>query len=176
MGVVSIEVDEALTRFVVAVNEVGSSTARLAMSRALNHEGAKLLTQIRRAVVRQTSIRRELVTRNVRPIKSTRYTLEYAIRGFGRPMQIGEFQPREFRYGVRAKVWGRFQRFKSAFIVPAYGGKVFVRKGAERFPLKGLYGPGIANELVRGDVLETFERATPALRRRLEHELARLAP
>ena len=47
---------QVLARYVNALASLGEGQARTAMSRALNHEGDKGRTQVKRALVKQTGI------------------------------------------------------------------------------------------------------------------------
>ena len=49
--------DQVLARFGNALAALGEGQARIAMSRALNHEGDKGRTQVKRALVKQTWIK-----------------------------------------------------------------------------------------------------------------------
>ena len=75
---------------------------------------------------------------------------------------------------MRAKIWGKAQRFPHAFIVEKYGGDVFHRKGKARFPIEGMYGPSVPKEMVKDATLEAFEQSTNDVATRAMHELSRI--
>jgi hypothetical protein len=75
---------------------------------------------------------------------------------------------------VRAKVWGKHQQYRSAFIVGKYAGGAYKRLTARRFPIRQLYGPSVGKELVKDQSLATFEASMPNVSARALHELKRL--
>ena len=56
---------------------------------------------------------------------------------------LSVFGAKQFSYGVRAKIWGRAQTYRSAFIVGRFGGNVFKRTSKARFPIEQLWGPAV---------------------------------
>jgi hypothetical protein len=62
---------------------------------------------------------------------------------------------------VRAKIWGRAQTFRSAFVVKRYGGGVFKRTGKSRFPIEQLWGPSVPKEMLRDEAYEAWTEQHP---------------
>ena len=58
--------DQVLARYGNALAVLGEGQARTALSRALNHEGDKGRTQVKRALVKQTGIKYGAVNRRPR--------------------------------------------------------------------------------------------------------------
>jgi hypothetical protein len=167
------EPDGIRQRFTEACALIGTGGARQSFSRTLNHEGAKALTAVRRALVEQTSLPRAGVVARTKFKGSSPATLIAFILGEGRPLPISYFAPKAFSYGVRVKLWGRFQVLRGAFV--AYErGQAFKRIGPERGPIRGMYGPGIANELVKDQSKKAFEEALPSIYTRAVYDLARM--
>ena len=53
--------------------------------------------------------------------------------------------------------------------------RIFQRTGTSRLPIEQLHGPGAANMVKDGDIIERVEeRATEVMNNRLEHEMGRL--
>lgn len=174
MRIVVKDLDQTRIRFQAMMLRVGEKDASLAFSRALNHEGRKTFTAVKRAMRKQTSIPAPLIAAGMKFEGSNRQHLRTIITGNGRPLPLRLFSPKQFSYGVRAKVWGKAQQFKSSFIVAKFGGNVFHRTSAKRFPIKRMYGPGIPQEMVKDETLETFESSGNAVMDRAMHELARI--
>lgn len=163
--------DEVLKRFGNRLAALGDDGARTVMSRALNHEGDKGRTQVKRALVRQTGIKFGMVNKAVKTIRSSPATLTYTLEARGDETNIALFGARQRKKGVSAAPWGKRRIFKHSFMVPAYGDKVFVRKGAARFPLKPLFGPNIAREIVKDESREAFLTGSANIADRVAHEI-----
>ena len=76
--------------------------------------------------------------------------------GTGRHLALSFFGAKQFSYGVRAKIWGRAQTFRSAFVVKRYGGGVFKRTGKARFPIEQLWGPSVPKEMLRDEAYDAW--------------------
>lgn len=171
MQVVLKELDQTRIRYEAMVQRVGDGVATMAFSRALNHEGRKTFTAVKREMRKQTSIPVSMITAAMKFKASSRAHLRTIISGSGRPLPLRLFGAKQYSYGVRATVWGRAQQFKSAFIVASKGGNVFHRTSRKRLPIEKMYGPGIPQEMVKGDVVATFERSRTAVMERAMHEI-----
>ena len=64
--------DQVLARYGNALAALGEGQARTAMSRALNHEGDRGRTQVKRALVRQTGIKYGAVDKAMATIRAKR--------------------------------------------------------------------------------------------------------
>lgn len=158
-----------------AMRDLGSAKGRTAIARGMNHNQRTALTGVRRALVKQTSIKRTDVHAKTKLKRATRNHLQTEIIGMGGPMPLSYFGAKQFSYGVRAKVWGKFQQYKSAFTVARYG-NAYVRTTAARGPIKGMYGAGIAPEMIKDDVRHTWSSYSFKLAARVEHEYRRMLP
>jgi hypothetical protein len=159
--------------------------APTAIRRAVNWTGERAHTRVLRALQEQTgakqkSIRKYLFKRPALPGR----TIVYRIIARAPAISLKEFDPRQQRSGVKASPWRRRHLFPHTFISSAMGDHVFVRHGAKRImskgryagkmrqPLHKLWGPSLANELVRNQSKQVFIDSTQrVLPRRLEHEL-----
>lgn len=168
--------DEVLTRFGNQLAALGDGKARIVMSRALNHEGDKGRTQVKRALVKQTGIKYGLINQAVKTIYSSPETLVYTLEARGDETNLNLFGARQGKKGVSAAPWAQRRVFKSTFMVGRYGGKVFRRVGKARFPIKPLYGPNLAREIVKDETAETFRRGAASIADRVAHEIARELP
>jgi hypothetical protein len=165
--------DDIVARVGGAVARLGSGQARIAMSRALNHEGAKGFTQVKRVLVKQTGIKYGLITKAVTDQKSNPGTLTYQIIAHGNETNIALFGAVERKKGVSAAPWATRRIFPHTFFA---GGKVFRRLGKARLPIKGVYGPNIAREIVKNESAAAFKLGTSRIADAVVHEVGRLMP
>jgi hypothetical protein len=180
--------DQALRRFGNQLAALGSDRGAMAMSRALNHEGQKAMTQIKRALAKQTGMKYGDLSNFTRAVPASPSTLSFGIRVSGRETNIAAFGGRQTAAGVSAAPWGRRQLFAHAFMASAVkgaqglseataeGGKMlaFMRLGRSRLPIRPIFGPNIAREALKGEAKETFEKAAPAVLDRLGYEIQRI--
>lgn len=180
-----------LRRFDNALERLGGSLGKKVVVRALNHQGAKAYTQVKRTLGRQMGVKYGVVNKAVKERRAFAGTtdgfgakFEYRIIGTGEPLSLKHFGARQVKSGVSAAPWGKRRIFEKAFNTggafpgrkPVFGGHVFVRAGSKRFPIRKLYGPGVADEIVKGRSLEAFQRVFSGLAARLEHEISRVVP
>ena len=161
MQVRFLEPDDVRIRFEAACTRLGADEARRIFSMTLNKEGCKSLTQLRRALAQQSSIPRGAVNAATRFRSATRADLTTITSGTGRHLPLSFFGARQFSYGVRAKIWGRAQTFRSAFVVKRYDGGVFKRTGKARFPIEQLWGPSVPVEMMRDEAFAAWEAQHP---------------
>ena len=163
MNVIIRDLDQTRVHFEAAIHRVGERDAKRAFNRALNSEGGKLRTVVRRSLRKQTGAKAGLINKQTKSIRSTFKNMAYIIRARGGYLGLSHFGARQFSYGVRAKPYGRTQKFKSAFIVGSMGGNVFVRTSAARFPIKKMFGPAIPKEMVKDETEQAFKDNQPAV-------------
>lgn len=166
-----------------ALHAAGSKMP-LVLNRAINHTGDKALTQMRRVLVDQTGLKRNILVRAVKGTKAFG-PRGYVIRSRGGDIRLQFFGARETRKGVSAAPWnerriyagtftegGRFPNRKALNL----GGVVLKRVGKGRKPLKTIRsGLFIAKEMVSGQseaaFYATVDRDLPG---RIAHELYRV--
>lgn len=163
MRVHFLEADDVRIRFEAACNRLGEGDARRAFSMALNKEGRKSFTQLRRSLSLQSSIPRAAVSAATRFKSATRATLSTVTAGSGRHLPLSFFGAKQFSYGVRAKIWGRAQTFRSAFVVKRYGNGVFKRTAKARFPIEQLWGPSVPKEMMRDEAYAAWQAQHPRI-------------
>lgn len=120
--------------------------------------GGKTRTRVRRALRQQMGTKRiGVINRNTRSYLSDGGRA-YVIEGRGKGLPIEEFKGlRVLRRGVRAAPWNVARVFKRSF---ANGG-FRARLTRRRFPVRRLYGPSIAKEIVKDDALDAFLETGP---------------
>lgn len=168
------ELDRNRIKYEAMIQRFGQKAAHTAYRRALSHSGRKTYTAVKKSLRLQTSFKASEVTKSTRFVGPNRASLSFKIIGTGRHRGLRNFGAKQFRYGVRARVWGKAQKFKSAFIVDSLSGHAFVRSGSGRYPIRVMYGPSIPKELVKDETKDTFDEALPDLHRRAIHELKRV--
>lgn len=176
LKLVVFDADNTRRHYEAAAQRLGHDAAKTAFRRALNHTGDKARTAVRRAIRKQTSIPDAIVRRYMSVRRANYERLSYEIIGFGSEIPLKYFGARQFSFGVRAKVWGKFQKFKGTFIVASekMGGHVWHRTSKKRLPIEKLYGPSVPKEMIKDQSLEAFETTANQLAARAEHEIARI--
>jgi hypothetical protein len=148
--------DNVLTIFEARCHQVGEGLARRAFSMAMNKEGRKSFTAVKRALVQQTSIKMSMVAASTKFVSAGPNRLETRIDGSGSAIPLIQFSPSAGPVGVSATVWGRRQTYPHTFFAYGQSG-VFKRLSPKRFPIQTVYGPAIPVELVKDESLATFE-------------------
>lgn len=143
------------------------------LKEGLYEGGDKVRTRVRRALRVQTNVTKA-ASINTR-VLSVRAGLSYIIKGEGKGIPIKEF-PVNASGSVTAAPWGVSRTFKRSFV--KVGGSFVARLTSKRFPLRKLYGPSVAKEIVKDQSLEAFEAGVrsdilPAINKRIARLLAR---
>ena len=167
--------DQVLARYGNALAALGDSQARKALSRALNHEGNKGRTQVKRALVKQTGIKYGAVDKAMATVRATPATLTYTLKARGDETNIAWFGGVQRRKGVSAAPWHKRRIFRHAFIVPRFG-RAFIRTSKGRLPIRKLYGPNLARELVKDSSAAAWRSGVANIVARVGHEIGRMLP
>ena len=176
MNVIIRDLNKTRIHFEAAVARLGEQAATRAFNRALNREGDKIRTRVRRALRQQTGAKASLINRETRSIRSSFSNLTYTIEARGDYLGLSHFSPRQFGYGVRAKPWGRWQRFDGAFLVGSLSNNAFVREGRARLPIRKMFGPAIPKEMLKDATRDAFEAAQPAVLAEAMRQIWKEAP
>ena len=176
MYVIVQPLDQIAARYGKALDALGAKDAKIVLVRALNHEGDKGRTKVKRALVKQTGIKYGLINSQVTTKRAQRTAdgLKYAIVARGTETNLNLFGARQGKRGVSAAPWGKRRVFKGTFIVPAYGGRVLHRTSKARGPLAALYGPNIGREIVKDQSKSEFDTILPALIERVGVQIKHL--
>lgn len=166
--------DGVIERFGKALAGLSNQDATKVFVRALNRGGDMARTQVKRSLVQQTGIKYGLINRATKTKRATKHRLEYEFEARGDETNLNLFGARQRQKGVSAAPWRKRRIFKSSFIVPAYGGRAFLRTSDERGPIKPVYGPNIARELMRDPTIHYWRKVDGFVAQRVEHELMRL--
>ena len=167
--------DQVLAKYGNQLAALGGGQARIAMSRALNHEGDKGRTQVKRALVKQTGIKYGAVDKAMATIRATPATLTYRLKARGNETNIAWFGGAQRQKGVSAAPWNKRRIFAHSFIVPKFG-RAFIRTSKKRLPIRWLYGPNLARELVKDTSAAAWQSGVANLVARIGHEIARMLP
>jgi len=164
-----------IARMTMALERLESSRRHAAFRRALNHTGDKTFTQVKRTLSKQMGLTQKALMGNGRNLKKRRAAggaLDYQIISHGGAIRLKEFKHRVTSKGLTAYPWGVRHSFKSAFVIPRYGGNLYRRRTSKRFPLEALYGPNISKELVKDATAAAFQAIVATeLPPRVEHEV-----
>ncbi len=178
--------DDELIRFQNIMGALGEKEARKGLVRAVNRVTRTVHGRVIRAVVKQSSIPRKLVAKS---IKMTLAAQKGSGPVYGRIAAIGDdlslkhFQSKQFAYGVKAKIWGKWHRFPGTFIwagtyrsgKPVGNEHVFQRTTRQSLPIEIMRGTAVPDELIRDQAEKTFEQTVrDMLPQRAMHELTRL--
>jgi hypothetical protein len=167
--------DQILARFGNQLAALGHGQAAVALSRALNHEGDKGRTQVKRALAKQTGIKYGAVDKAVATVRSTPATLTYTLQARGNETNIAWFGGVQRLKGVSATPWRQRRIFAHSFIVPSLG-RAFVRTSKKRFPIRWVYGPNLARELVKDYSAEAWRSGVTNVVARIGYEIGRMLP
>lgn len=185
--VISIKLaDDELRRFENMIGALGREKARVGLSRAVNRVTRTVQTRVIRAIARQSSIPTAIVRRSIYTKLSSQKgdgPIEGIVSAQGDPVPLKHFSAKQFSFGVKARIWGKWQRFPGTFIwagtfrsgKAVRNGHVFQRVTASSLPIVRQDGPAVPDELVRDKSLEAFEETVRTmLPARAMHELSRL--
>lgn len=141
---------------------IGGRDAVVEVARGLNDGGDQVNTIVKHAMQDQMGLRlyRD-VTKVMRVSRADVNHLSYDIATSKGGMNIQDFQAVATPAGVRAHVWGVDVTFQRSFVTKS--GFLLARRGAERLPIRRLYGPAPYKELLKGEVLRAFDRSVPLL-------------
>ena len=167
--------DQVLGKFGNQLSALGEGQARIAMSRALNHEGDKGRTQVKRALAKQIGIKYGAIDKAMATIRSTPATLTYRLKARGDETNIAWFGGVQRIRGVSAAPWNKRRIFRHAFVITGFG-RAFVRMSKQRLPIRWLYGPNIGRELVKDTSAAAWQRGVAAIVSRIGHEIRRMLP
>jgi hypothetical protein len=167
--------DQVLARYGNQLSALGEGQARTALSRALNHEGDKGRTQVKRTLVKQTGIKYGAINKAVATVRSTPATLTYTLKARGDETNIAWFGGVQRRKGVSAAPWNKRRIFARSFIVPRFG-RAFIRTSKSRLPIRPLYGPNLARELVKDSSAAAWQSGVVNIVARVGHEIGRMLP
>lgn len=168
-----IRADEHLAQYGNQLGALGGGQAARLMAMALNREGDKGRTRVRRAVMEQTGIRSHQLTKAIRTKRAGPGRLAYEIEAKGTETNISMFGLKvTWREGsamgqirmlqtVSAAPWNTRRVFPGVFSIKRFDNKVFKREGKGRFPLKPVFGPNLAREIVKAQSKAEFETIAP---------------
>lgn len=187
--------DGLLGRFANQLAVLGAN-APIALSRALNHTGAKARTQVIRNLTKQTGLKRSVIVKAVKVNRATAAAeqfgyggrLTYTLSTQGGDISLKFFDPKEVKGGVSAKPRGRRQMFAGTFthggrfpkrVGPVMGGHVFKNidpnhawRGKAELQNSGV---SIPDEMLQGATEAAFMQVMgDELEARVSHEIGHL--
>lgn len=166
--------DGLIERHADKIKKLSEGQAVRAFVPAINRGGDQVRTKVKRSLVKTTGIKYGNINQAVKTVRATRSALRYQLEARGDETNLNLFGAKQRKRGVSARPWAKRKMFKSAFIVPAYGGRVYRRTSDKRGPLKPLFGPNLAREMMRDPTIHYWREAGGLIEARLIHELKRL--
>ncbi|HWW46558.1 MAG TPA: hypothetical protein VNZ94_01810 [Xanthobacteraceae bacterium] len=169
-----IVVKGTLAEIIVPMVELSGPKAARALREGLYEGGAKVRTRVRRALKEQTNVKDYgTVVERVTDAKSG---LTYIIKGDPKAVPITKF-PVNSAGSVTAEPWNDARTFKRSFFKGGEPLKPMARTTSKRFPIRRLFGPSMAKELVKDDSLKAFEDGVgvdvmPVILKRLDRIVA----
>lgn len=178
--------DDILHTFQNQLAAVGAGQARVALARAVNRTANTAHGRVVRALSKQSSIPVKYVRRAVKKKLAAHkgtgdvHAMLYA-RGY--PMPLKYLKATQFKFGVKATLWGERRSFKGMFIWAGHyksgkavgSGHVFQRTTSKSRPIELQSGPSISEELIRAESLRQWETTVQTmLPQRIRHELGRM--
>lgn len=164
--------DKALREMRALMQQLADGKVQLAMARAVKRIGDQAYGRIVKVLSKQVGTTQKAIRKVViksPPVPGRR--IAYKIMAASPALSLKEFNPKAASGGVVAGPWGNRRVFPRAFISDVKGGHVYARKGVQRLPIRKLWGPSIAKELLKDQALAEFEKAVAELPARLRHEL-----
>lgn len=137
-----------------ALLSIGVKARQEVFSRALNDVGSTFKTRTKRALQHWTGIKKQkTIAGRMKGIRAGGGRLSYIlnVRAPWMAITVDDFGARQTRKmaGATHSAWGNANLERGAFIIHKYGGKVYHRTSSARFPIKTVWGPNIAKEMLR---------------------------
>lgn len=132
-------------------------------------------TKAKQEIVKAVSEAYHIQPKDVREVIAVRRTsmekLETIIRVARKKLSLAYFRARQAPKGALANVRKAGVSFyPSAFVIRKYGGKVYRRKGAERFPIKHLAGPAVTEIVKMDKIMSRVKEKAYSTMNKLFHE------
>jgi hypothetical protein len=169
-----ISVAETARAFIASVDDFKNRRMRRAAAMALNKTGDGVRVDASREIRKRFKVKVAVVNKafTIWRASADRLTCTVGVRG--RPLNLGNFSPRQTKRGVTVDVKGRRKLIPHAFIVQRGDAQVvFIRDGNPRpgrLPIKpltsvdlpGLFSLQEVNLIVREQARERFTKELPA--------------
>lgn len=118
------------------------------------------------------------IKRDMKKHRATKQRLRAVLEARGQPLSLDAFRAKARNKGVSHTAYGKGRRLlQGSFMATGRrSGRrgVFIRRTEKRYPIKRLYGPGIARTMASKEVMdEMFIAINGILMPRLRHEIQR---
>lgn len=158
----------SIGQIIAPLGRLANPAALQPLREGLYEGGDKVRTRVRRALRVQTNVSKAASVNS--RVNSRKAGLSYGITGEGKGLPIREF-PHSAPGNIIASPWGVVHAFKRSFVKPDNGSFV-ARLSSKRFPIRKLFGPSLAKEIVKDQSLAAFEAGVaadvvPAIEKRL---------
>ncbi len=141
---------------------VNSKVIDKAVVRTLNRVITSCKSVGVKAIAKETGLKQKTVRPKVELEKANFLKQEAHAVPSGRPFRLIHFNARQTAAGVSANAWAVKRVYPHTFIADVAAGSgrtegVFVRKTAERYPIRQLYGPGVKQTFAKPHILKVLE-------------------
>lgn len=178
--------DDELLRMENMMGALGKDKARQGLARAVNRVTRSVETRVIRAIAKQSSIPTNIVRASISTTLAAHRgdgPIQGVVRAKGTDLPLKLFNPRQFSWGVRVKLYGKTTRLPGSFIwagtwksgKAAFNGHVATRKTKDSFPISIEKGPAVPDVMISDAVVSVYEETVRTmLPQRAMHELTRL--
>ena len=152
------------SNFKKALRDIGNVPRKYiqkAMVTALNKVGAEVVTQAKRELKDATGLKAGVVGKKIKKDKGHKGDEKYSIHIKSRYLNAIEFDARQTKKGVSAKIWSIRKNYKGAFIGSGLNsGKQLVFKKSKRDPkrIEAVHGASLPREFERQNMAKIFNK------------------
>ena len=179
---IEIKIDPTQWKNLEARVAKAGANAPKALTRAINHTGAKAKTQMVRALADQTGLKIKTTRKALKSTNASGPGGSFIIAAKGGNVRLKFFKPKETRKGLAASPWNKRRTYPGVFMRGGrfpkrkdlgLGGAALKRAGGARYPLKTVKsGLWLPKEMVKDQTANAFySTAARELPKRLIHEL-----
>lgn len=120
-----------------------------AMAAAFNKTMTTVRAQGARDISKAMGLKVSDVKVAMKSYRATRQRLQAAVVARDKPISLVKFgASKQLKRGISHRAWGKRRTIKGAFRAPVSGGEqIFIRRGKSAYPIKKLWGPGVARTM-----------------------------
>lgn len=126
-----------------------------AAAAAINRTANSTAVEVSRQIARETGIPVREVRQRIKVRRASKDNLTAYVTAYPYSPNVKRFNARQTDPGVVASPWRRRRLFPGTFTMPS--GAVVKRTGKARFPIRGIRGPSVRKEFLRGYALRAMK-------------------
>ena len=151
------------SNFKKALRDIGNVPRKYvqkALVTALNKVGVEVATQAKKELAGATGLKAGVVGKKIKKDKARRGDEKYTISIKLKYLNLIEFNGKQTKRGVSAKVWGNRKIYRGAFIGRGQnsGKQLVFKKGRGSKQIKAVHGASLPREFVRQDMAKIFNK------------------